>query len=255
MINTNISCILIQLALLGRTPIVVEYGLRKSIPTKLFILHTENQPDYQYEIKANELKQKIVTEYNIPVELLRVGAFDMHDVIHTILTTIINERKLDPTLSKKDIVINITGGTKLMVSAASTAAYLAGSKLYYVMESTRYRGDDPVKELPLPLRPENDNKGKTSKTTAIVLEKIKKLGKCNNMMLLEQVQKDRRVKKNQRIQYHLDKLRDRDLISIKQGWSYIRNGKTKTDYKKRTLQLTPTGQYYAEYPDLIGDIF
>jgi hypothetical protein len=217
--------ILIQIALLGRTSIVVDHGLRKAVPTKLFILHTENQPDYQYESEANRLKDKITSEYNITVELLKVGAFDMEGVIKTILGTIIKEKKMDSTLTKKDFVINITGGTKLMVSAASTAAYLAGSRLYYVMESTRYRGDDPVKELPLPARPENDNRGNTSKTTAIILEKIKKLGKCNNTMLLEDVQKDRRLKNNQRIQYHLDKLRELDLITITHGWTYVRDGK------------------------------
>ena len=33
-----------------------------------------------------------------------------------------------------------------MVGAASTAAYLAGAKVYYIMESSRYRGQDLVKE-------------------------------------------------------------------------------------------------------------
>ena len=233
---------------------VVEHGIRKAVPTKLYILHTENQSDYQYESEASTLKEKISSEYNIPVELLKVGAFDMEGIIKTILGIIFNEKKMSSTLDKKDFAINITGGTKLMVSAASTAAFLAGSRLYYVMESTKYRGDDPVKELPLPARPENDNKGNTSKTTAIILEKIKDFGKCNNMMLLEKVQKDRRLKKKQRIQYHINKLRELGLITITHGWEYIREGKSKVDYKKRTIRLTVTGQYYAEFPDLIGDI-
>ena len=245
---------MIQIALLGRTPVVVEHGLRKSVPTKLFILHTENQPDYQYESEANALKAKITSEYNIPVVLLRVSAFDMTGILNTILGTILKEKESNSTLTRKDFAINITGGTKLMVSAASAAAFLAGSRLYYVMESTKYRGDDPVIELPLPARPENDDRGNTSKTTAIILEKIKKLGKCNNMMLLEDVQKDKRLKKSQRIQYHLDKLRGLDLITITHGWRYVRTGKPKIDYKKRTIQLTTTGRYYAEFPDLIGDI-
>lgn len=233
---------------------MVEHGLRKSVPTKLFILHTENQPDYQYESQANLLKAKITSEYNIPAVLLKVGAFDMEGIIKTILGIIVKEKESNSTLAKKDFAINITGGTKLMVSAASTAAFLAGSRLYYVMESTKYRGDDPVKELPLPARLQNDNRGNTSKTTAIILEKIKKLGKCNNMMLLQEVQKDSRLKKNQRIQYHIDKLRELDFITITHGWEYMREGKTRVDYKKRTIQLTVTGQYYAEFPDLIGDI-
>jgi hypothetical protein len=208
---------MIQIALLGRTPVVVEHGLRKSVPTKLFMLHTENQPDYQFESEANALKAKITSEYNIPVILLRVGAFDMTGIINTILDTILKEIESNSTLTKKDFAINITGGTKLMVSAASTAAFLAGSRLYYVMESTKYRVDDPVMELPLPARPKNDNRGNTSKTTAIILEKIKNFGKCNNTMLLEKVQKDKRLKTNQRIQYHLDKLRELDLITVTHG--------------------------------------
>jgi hypothetical protein len=221
----------------------------------LYILHTENQPDdHPYEDEANNLKAKIITEYKIPVELLKVGPFDMKQILNTILSTIMKEKKLDPTLNNKDFVINITGGTKLMVSAASTAAYLSGSKLYYVMDPTKFRGDDPVQELPLPIRAENDNKGNTSKTTAIILEKIKNLGKCNHIMLREELRKEKRLKKKQRIQYHLDKLRDHELITISHGWSYIKNGKTKIDYKKRTIELTSTGQYFAEFPDLIGNI-
>ena len=181
---------MIQLALVGKTPIVVEYGLIKSIPAKLYVLHTKDESDYKYEFELNALKTKIESEYNIPVELVRVGAFDMDGIIKTILSIIIQEKKIDSTLTKKDFAINITGGTKLMVSAASTSAYLAGAKLYYIMHTGKYRGDTPVKELPLPTRPENDSRGNTSKTTSIILQKIGKLGKCNNMMLLGSVRKD-----------------------------------------------------------------
>jgi hypothetical protein len=152
----------------------------------LYILHTKNESDYSYELEANALKAKIEGEYNIHVELLKIDAFDMEEIIKTILDIIVKEKKMDSTLIKKDFAINITGGTNLMVSAASTAAYLAGAKLYYVMDSSKYRGDTPVKELPLPT---NDTRVNTSRTTAIILEKIKRLGKCNNMMLLESVLK------------------------------------------------------------------
>ena len=245
---------MIQLALVGQTPVVVEHGLGKSIPSKLYILHTKNEPDYQYESEAAALRTKIQREYKIPVELRMIGAFDMKGIIDTILSIIFKEMGIDSTLTKEDFAINITGGTNLMVSAASTAAYLAGAKLYYVMDTTKYRGDTPVIELPLPTRPENNSRGKTSKTTAIILEKIKKLGKCNNMMLLESVRKDRRLKKNQRIDYHLRKLRDMNIISIRDGWEYMRNGKPRTDHKRKTIQLTDLGLYPAEFPDLLGDL-
>ena len=68
-------------------------------------------------------------------------------------------------------------------------------------------------------------------------------------MLLEAVQKDRRLKKNQRIQYHLDKLRERDLITITHRWQYMREGKTKVDYKKRTIHAWYCGTALKMYYD------
>lgn len=249
---------MIQLALVGLTPIVVEEGLRKSIPDKLYIIHTKNESNYKFETEAKKLKTKIESQHKIPTILVKVDAFDMDEIIHTILITINKERKKNPNLTKKDFAINLTGGTKLMVAAAATAAYLAGARVYYVMESSKYRGEDLVKELPMPVRPEDDNRGNTSRTTAIILEKIKKLGKCTNQILLDEVRKDRRLKKNQRIQYHLKKLVENNLISITAGWEKrTRNpktGKPDVDYKKRTIQLTPSGEYYADFPGLMGSI-
>ena len=108
---------MIQIALVGRTPVVVEHGLRKSVPTKLFILHTENQSDYQYETEANRLKEKIESDTHISVVLQKVGAFDMKGIINTILNIIMKEK--DPTSdNNRNFAINITGGTKPMVAAA-----------------------------------------------------------------------------------------------------------------------------------------
>jgi len=145
-----------------------------------------------------------------------------------------------------------------MVAAAATAAYLAGARVYYVMEPSKYRGEDVVKELPMPIRPENDNLGNTSRTTAIILEKIKKLKKCTNHMLLEEVRKDPRLKKNQRIEYHLRKLAENNLITISAGWEKKKlnpkTGMPQMDFKRRTIQQTPLGEYYAEFPGLMGSL-
>jgi len=228
------------------------------MPDKLFILHTKDESEYKFEKEANRLKKKIEEQYKVPTTLLRVDAFNMDQIIRTILTTINNERKEDQNLTKKDFIINLTGGTKLMVAAASTAAYLAGSRVFYVMDSSKYRGEDVVKELPMPVRPEDDNKGNTSRTTAIVLEKIKKLGKCTNRMLLEEMRKDPRLKKNQRLEYHLKKLTENNLITITIGWEKptknLRTGKPEIDRKMRTIMLTPSGEYYADFPGLMGSI-
>ena len=248
---------MIQIAMVGRTPIVVEEGLKKAMPDKLYILYTKDESDFKFEVEAKNLKKKIEDVYKVSTSLLKVDAFDMDQIIKTILCTIQAERKKS-SLTKKDFIINITGGTKLMVAAASTAAYLAGSRVFYVMDSSKYRGEDIVKELPMPIRPEDDNKGNTSKTTSIVLEKIKKLGKCTNNMIIEEMRKDPRLKKNQRLDYHLKKLEANNLISRTLGWEKPnknpRTGRRKIDLKLRTITLTSLGEYYAEFPGLIGSI-
>lgn len=249
---------MIQLATLGLTPIVVEEGLKKSIPEKLYIIHTKNETNYNFETEAKQLKKKIEDQYKVPTTLLKVDAFDMDKIIHSILEIIHKERKANSKLTTKDFAVNITGGTKLMVSAATVAAYLASTRVYYVMEASKYRGEDLVKELPMPIIPQDNNKGNTSRTTAIILEKIKKLGKCTNAILLEEVRKDSRIKKHQRIEYHLKKLLENDLIEITIGWEkpsrHKKTGKPQIDYKKRTIQLTSSGEYYADFPDLMGSI-
>jgi len=124
---------LVPLSLVGRTPEVVEEGLTKSSPDKLYIVHTKDESDYSYQEEAKELKKRIGREYKIKVDLLKVDAADLDQIIDTILTAIHNERKENPSLSKRDFVINITGGTNLMAAAATTAAYLSGSRVIYVM--------------------------------------------------------------------------------------------------------------------------
>ena len=114
---------MIQIALVGETPQVVEEGLRHKVPETLFILHTKNKSRYKFQDVANRLKRKIVSEYQIPTELVMVGAYDTEDVIKKILKIIANERKQSKSLERSDFAINITGGTKAMVAAAATASY------------------------------------------------------------------------------------------------------------------------------------
>lgn len=249
---------MIQIALVGRTPVVVEEGLRKSIPEKLYLIHTKDQHDYKFETEAKKLKKKIEEQYRIPVTLIRVDPFDMDENIKAVLTIVSNERNSKQSLINKDISINVTGGTKLMVAAASTAAYLAGCKVYYVMDPSKYRGENLVKELPMPIRPENNDKGNTTGTTAIIIGIIKKLGKCTNNRLLEEARNHHRLNKKQRIEYHLKKLEQYNLITISLGWKTTKinpyNGQYIIDNRKRTIELTPSGQYYAQFPGLMGSI-
>jgi len=282
---------MIQIALVGETSIVVEEGIKKNVPEKLFILHTKNESKFKFEDKAKELKEKIELEYKIPTKLKKVGAVDMNNIISIILGIIMKEKKESKkSLQRKDFAINITGGTKAMVAAASTAAYLAGSRLYYVLDPKNFKGNDLVLELPVPSIPRNDDKGKTSKTSSIILELIGKFGKVNNSRLFDQLDmgngkkcphckliqgkhfddakkhfKSKHPMKGfvdgltpQKLQYHLTKLQANDLITITRGWvTEIKDnftGQYKTDYKQTTIEITNTGKYYAEFPDLVGTI-
>ena len=163
-------------------------------------------------------------------------------------------------LESSDFVINITGGTKAMVAAASTAAFLAGSRLYYVLDSKRVKGKDLVLELPLPSIPRDDNRGSTTKTSSIVLELIGELRKTNNSRLLGKLEGDKRIGKlsPQKLQYHLNKLEVNKLITINRGWVTGKKnqytGQYVIDKKKTPIEITNTGKYYADFPDLVGNI-
>ena len=250
---------MIQIALVGETPQVVEEGIRKNVPEKLFILHTKNESRYKFQDVAKRLKRKIVSEYQIPTELVMVGAYDTEDVIKKILNIIANERKRSKSLERSDFAINITGGTKAMVAAASTASYIAGSRLYYVLLPEEARGKDLVKELPVPSIPRNDSRGNTTKTTSIVLQFIGKLGKTNSSLLLHKLQDSRKITKltPQKLSYHLQKLEANNLITITRGWVHgtdRRTGQPRINRTLTTIELTVLGKKYAEFPDLVGNM-
>tara|TARA_Y100000996_G_scaffold286697_1_gene226331 strand:+ start:134 stop:910 length:777 start_codon:yes stop_codon:yes gene_type:complete len=257
---------MIQIALVGETPVVVEEGIRKNVPEKLYILHTKNEDRFKFANDAKKLKKKIETKNKIPTELVQVEAYDMEDVIQKILKIISNEKKKSKRfLDRKDFAINITGGTKAMVAAASTACYLAGARLYYVLNPNVATGNDMVIELPVPSIPRDDSRGSTTQTTSIVLQTISKTEKTNNVLLIEKLQKIKEVKKMtpQKLQYHLKKLEANNLITISRGWTTGRVSKNsltgesippKINQKLTTIQITTAGEFYAEFPDLVGDI-
>ena len=89
---------MIQIATVGDTQVVVKEGLKKILPEKLYILHTENERSKtqleevvaeakkdkdsdrvrflqlkQYEENEKKKKKEIQNEFNIKVELRKVG--------------------------------------------------------------------------------------------------------------------------------------------------------------------------------------
>lgn len=288
---------MIQIATVGDTQIVVKEGLKKIIPDKLYILHTANEKTKsefdeallqakkdktstpvkilqikQYEENAKKLKKEIQDEFHIKVELRKVGKFDSYEVIREIGQIVTNEIKdSNDKLTSKDFSINITGGTKAMVAGAACAAYLVQSKMYYVLHPDEARGQELVRELPVPSRVKTRStaSGYNLNATSIVLQKIAEIGKTNNKHLLSKLadekiptektvvgkSKPKIVFKKftpQKLNYHLNKLEDNGAITRQRGW-ISENGKK--DRKLVTIELTDNGRFFATSPEAIGDLF
>ncbi len=286
---------MIQIATVGDTQEVVKTGLGKILPEKLYIIHTPNERNKkeledeiaeakkqknpklvkflkskQYEDNVKILKKEIQKDFHIPVELLSVHKYESDEVIRAVLSAIDAEQKIKKR-DKKDYVINITGGTKAMVAGAACAAYLAQARMYYVLHPDEARGKELVRELPVPSRAENTSKGDSTKTTGIILSKLREINRgCTNKYLLEMLENTKfpfvtKDKKNldkeitemrpigaQLLSYHLRKLESADLIAIENG--FREEGKKRKSGRQNTITLTETGKHYADYPDILGEV-
>lgn len=298
---------MIQIATVGDTQIVVKEGLRKTPPKKLYILHTDNERteenfekdiknakpkerDFlkiqQYRNNAEKLRKEIQDEFKIQVELVMVGKYDTYDVIREIQGIISKEKKKKRKLQGNDFAINITGGTKAMVAGAACSAYLAQTKMYYVLQYHEAQGKELVMELPVPPRAKNRNtiSGSTENTTSRILQKIWELNPPVGLQkLLETLQKEdgmpteklRAEKKKdktgkykktgnfkkkiilksitpQTLNFHLNKLEDSNIIIRKRGIEKTES--RKIDRKSTIIDLTDFGHLHAAYPETIGDI-
>ncbi len=284
---------MIQIATVGDAQIVVKEGLRKVPPKKLFILHTKNEKTKnefneliknikskkqkdslktkQYEDNAEKLRKEIIKEFDIPVELIKVGKYETYAVIREIQNIISNEKKKNKKLQGQDVAINITGGTKAMVAGAVCSAYLAQTKMYYVLEYHEAQGKELVIELPVPPRVKSRNtiSGSTEKTTSIILQKIWDLNPpIGRLKLLLSFQKekfpsekfDKNGKKKivlksitpQILNFHLNKLEDKKIIERRKGEEKTKYGKI--DRRSTIIHLTDYGNLCAAYPETIVDV-
>jgi len=285
---------MIQIATVGDTQEVVKIGLGKILPEKLYIIHTPNErtkkeleediakakkdknPSFvkflkskQYEDNVKNLRKEIIKDFNIEVELLSVHKFESDEVIRAVLSAIDAEQKIKKR-DKKDYVVNITGGTKAMVAGAACAAYLAQARMYYVLHPDEAKGKELVRELPVPTRAENTSKGDSTKTTGIVLAKLREIDKdCTAKYLFGElvgvkfpfVKKDKKTDKEitemraftpQSLNYHLRKLKESELITVEAG--FREEGKKRKNGRQNTIILTETGKHYADYPDILGEV-
>ncbi len=116
-----------------------------------------------------------------------------------------------------DIVFNVTGGTKVMASAALLACILEGIHAVYVNEDTK----DEV-ELPLILY---EYKSNLSNAQRKILEAVHRLG--NNCNLTE-ISNDTKLKKST-LSYHIAGLKRMGLISIEES----------ADLREKRIKILP----------------
>lgn len=260
---------MIQIALFGKFhDVVIRKGVEWKVPDKLHLLHTDmkytdtDNKEKNFSKQAKKIGNELQKEFQFEVILHKVDGFDIDDVMTTILKILSDEKKLNFSV---EAYVNITDGTKPMAAAATTAVYISKATMdvnvIYIYDSRYSRNQEIVTILPIPKRPVNDAKGNTSKTTSIVLEKLKILKKCTHQMLRDEVRKDRRIEnKHQRIEHSLKILERWALISIEKGWISPHatkdpySGKYKKDSRRVTIQLTKQGEYYANFPDLVGNL-
>jgi len=307
---------MIQIATVGDAQVVVKEGLRKVPSEKLYLLHTENERTElklkqdlkkakskdekrgievkQYQTNVEKLKDEIKNEFDIKIELKKVGKYDTYAVIREIQEIIRKEKKKNKNLQGDDFAINITGGTKAMVAGAVCSAYLVQTKMYYVLlYHEAKKGGDLVIELPVPSRIKKMNtlSGSNENTTSIILRKIWELGPPTTLEKLKDVTKNIKfetekqefkgqdksskiVKKTvqkkitaQILNYHLNKLepkfisrkkaKDVDKETIQKAYDIKDDKEVRkiaNNGKNVIINLTETGHLYAAYPETIGDI-
>jgi hypothetical protein len=92
---------------------------------KLYLLHIPDDSEFKFRGLAMAVKKKLEGAGFDGVVLRQVNAFDMNDIISSIVDIVDHE--------KPPYFVNITGGTNLMAGAACAASFFIGAKAYYVL--------------------------------------------------------------------------------------------------------------------------
>ena len=119
----------------------------------LWLIHSKKTPKYDLPKTASDLEKDLKRAYpQIKIHKKQIeDAFSVDPTMDAIHQVIIEEEKKDPSLIRKEFVINITGGTNVSAAAAILAATFYGTRAHYVKEPQK---DDPrnttyVNELPV----------------------------------------------------------------------------------------------------------
>lgn len=211
----------IHIATVGLTKEPIFHGVNAYPIDKLILIHSNDD-------KSKENSQEIasaIKELKIECEIVEVDAFDLEDVLITIMD--IHRKYAQELLS-----INLTGGTKVMASAALLAGYILGLRVYYILDGSIGKNKSKsIKELTIELPVPRVNIHDLEKTQKEILSFIFKEGgrlEKANTVLHEEI----KITK-QNASYHLKQLTKKDLISLT------------IDGRNKIVNLTNTGKLFA----------
>ena len=229
---------MIHISIIGKTKEPIIEGIRHyGNPTKVYLLHSKNDKNFQFTNLAKTVKKKIEESW-CKTELVLIDAFDAESVLRKILTIISKHKN-----SNSKILVNVTGGTNLLASIASTASFIGGVRAYYVLDPAKSESEELVFELPIPIIPRANT---LRKRQSSILQKINEYKKINN----KKIESDLKLRPTE-LNYHLIELEKKNLITISRGWEYTKDSKIKTDKRQITIEVTKSGEFISEFPELI----
>jgi len=166
---------------------------------------------------------------NIDIHIEQVDPFDYEENVLKILN-IYKKYKKDV----KNIIVNVTGGTRVMTLGAFTAAHLIGAEIHYLKEGS----NTPIK----------------IKSPNVPIFGIHEIQKCILLLLLSAkseetiTQKSIRIKLKNLSKFHSTKLSAQDIsYHCKELEKNGLINRIKIDGRSNKLQLTTMGKIYASF--------
>ncbi|MBD3192321.1 MAG: helix-turn-helix domain-containing protein [Candidatus Heimdallarchaeota archaeon] len=211
----------IHIATVGLTKEPIFHGVNSYPVDKLVLLHSN---DDKSELNAKEISDTL-EKMEIECEIKEVDAFDFENVIIKVM-------EIHKQFLSENISINITGGTKIMASAALLSGYILGLNVYYIQDGSLNKNTgksikDLTIELPVPKINIQDLEETQRDILSYIFKENSTLEKANT-----ELYEALKISK-QNASYHLKKLAEKELITLT------------IDGRNKIARLTNTGRLFA----------
>lgn len=211
----------VHISTVGLTKEPIFHGMNAYPVDKLILLHSNDDKSKE---NSHEIA-KVAEKMEIICEVQEVDAFDLENVLITIMD--FHKKHKQDNLS-----INLTGGTKVMASAALLSGYILGVRIYYILDGSIEKNQGKgIKELTIELPVPKTNIDDLEETQRNILSYV-----YQENGLLERantaIHEALKITK-QNASYHLKQLNDKELISLT------------IDGRNKIVKLTNTGKLFA----------